>query len=273
VSYGAFLLLGAATFVTGGVLLNSENQTAQDLGGYLAVIAFIGTPAGAVLFYRHTWGTSHAAGNEEAEFRVVARGPDKPIASRLPYKTSLGRNSPEALTALVSRTLGPAVLQSEGLVVYRDTADDAHRAAADLRACLDPLFAAPVEICVERWSKDLSVWHDASTRGGDARTLATLAWEAQIRCRDRKAARELAGRVRSDGNLVASCSGRTVSIGAADESTAQMIAATVAGSETGQVRVRRLTRVRRARMLRYLDDRRTQTRSYGWLRYMDSGGD
>jgi hypothetical protein len=273
VSYRWFLLLGAATFVTGGVLLNSESQTAQDLGGYLAVIAFIGTPAGAILFYRHTWGTSHAPGHEEVEFRVVARAQDKPIASRLPYETSLGRNSPEALTALVSRTLDAAVLQSEGLVLYRETADDANLAAADLRVCLDPLFAAPTEISVERWNEDLSVWHAASTRGANARTLATLAWEARIRCRDRKAARELAGRMRSAGEPIVSCYGRTVSIGVADESAAQMIATRVAGSETAQVQVRRLTRVRRAHILRNLHDRRMQTRSHGWLRYTDSGGD
>jgi hypothetical protein len=267
VSYGRFLLLGAATFVAGGVLLSSDSRTADSVGTVLAVVAFIGTPVGALLLYRHTWVTSHAKGHEQAEFRVVARAQRKPIASRLPYKTSLGRNSPEALTALVDRTVGGAVLQSEGLVLYRSSADEAQRAASDLRACLDPLFAAPVEISVERWDEHLSVWHDASTRGGDPRALAALAWEARIRCRDRKAARELAGRIRSDGEVLVSWHGRTVSVGATDESTAQMVAA----AATGAVRVRRLTRFRRSRLLRSLYDRRMQTRSYGWLRYTDSG--
>jgi hypothetical protein len=201
------------------------------------------------------------------EFRVVTSAHEAPIDppyGKRRWFTSL--DEPELLTRHVSQSLGPAILQRVGIVIYRASEPEARRAETELHALLDPLFAEPVETYVERWNEDLELWQPPEKAGGDKATVAALRWEVRIRCRDRNAAREIASQIRDHGEVMVGWSLRDVLIAVPDEPSARTFAARFPELAGADIRVRPLTRFRRRRLLGNLYDRRRRPNG-GWLQY------
>lgn len=202
------------------------------------------------------------------EYRVVTSAANEPIERPWPERgrySFSGLDEPERLTRYVSEQLGPAILQTAGLVVYRETEEEAGQAASDVHALLDPLFPEPVETRVERWNEDLEAWQPPELAGGDKATLAALGWEARLTFPDKAAARAAAGRIRATGEVMVGWSRRDVTVATVDESTARAVPIMYPELAGGTARVRRLNPLNRRRLLATLYDRRGRAGSLGWL--------
>jgi hypothetical protein len=204
------------------------------------------------------------------DYRVVTAAREEPIEqpwekpSRLSFS---GMDEPERLTRHVSQRLAlPAVLQHVGLVIYRATEPEARQTESELHRLLDPLFAEPIEVYVERWNGDLALWQPPDKAGGDKATLAALGWEARIRCADKSAARVIAARIRDDGEVMVGLSRRVVLVAFPDESGARAAVVRFPELAGAAVSVRRLTRLRRRLLLSRLYDRQSRMGG-GWLQY------
>lgn len=202
------------------------------------------------------------------EFRVVTSARKAPIDPPHSERTwfGTGRDAQQVLTRHVSQSLGPTILGRVGIVIYRASEPEARQAETELHALLDPLFSEPVETYVERWNEDLGLWQQPDQAGGDKATLASLGCEVLIRFRAKKAARETAAQIREDGEVMVGWSLRHVFVGLPDESSARMLMIRYPELAKLDVRVRRLTRLRRRRLLQELYDRRRRP-SGGWLQY------
>jgi hypothetical protein len=204
------------------------------------------------------------------EFRIATSAREPPIDPPRSERTWLGtgRDPQQVLTRHVSESLGPTALERVGLVIYRATEPEARRAEIALRALLDPLFAEPVETYVEQWNEDLGLWQQPDQTGGDRATLAALGCEVLIRFRDQKTARETAAQIRDGGEVMVGWSLRHVFVALPDESSARTLMIRYPDLARADVRVRRLTRLRRRRLFQELYDRRLRP-SGGWLRYYE----
>lgn len=207
----------------------------------------------------------HAEGDVvPTDCRIVATAPREPVERPWPKRSLLsGLDEAEQLTRWVSRQLGPVVLQHAGLVLYRESEEEARGAEAELHALLDPIFPEPVQTRVERWNEDLRAWQRPERVGGDKASAAALAWETRVQLADKKAAREAAERIRGAGELWVAVSGRRVAVAATDQSTARSLA--LSHPELSRARVRRLNPLTRRLFLHWLYDRRQP--SGGWLEY------
>lgn len=240
---------------------------------WLSVLVMLLTVAGAAYamsgasYARNAhFTTGHKVGEVvPKEYRVVARTEDEPIERPWPKPSRFSSlDLPEQLTRYVSGALGPAILQVRGLVLYRDTEEEARRAASEIQALLDPIFPAPVQTRVERWNEDLDAWQTPELAGGDKATLATLGWEARLTFADKAAARAAAGRIRAAGEVMVGWSGRHITVATVDESAARAVPITYPELGGAPVRVRRLNPVSRRRLLATLYDRRGGGTG-GWL--------
>lgn len=260
--------------LVGAVLFFTVGDAHWLLGAAIGVVT-LGSVAYAMSGSDYARKDHFVHGHKEGEvvpnhYRVVASAPREPIDRPWPKRSALsvsGLDEPERLTRWVSGELGPAILQHEGLVLYRESEEEAQRAEAELHALLDPIFPEPVQTRVERWNEDLRAWQRPEQFGGDKASASGLGWEARVVLPDKQAARAAAERMRETGEVWVSLSGRHVAVAAANESTARSLALTHPELAGAGLRVRRLNALTRRRFLLTLYDRQRSAIRGGWLTY------
>ena len=260
--------------LAGAVLFFTVGDAHWLLGAAIGALT-LGAVVYAMLGSDYARNDHFVHGHKEGEivpkdYRVVASAPREPIDRPWPKRSALsmsGLDEPERLTRWVSGELGPAILQHEGLVLYREGQEEAQRAVAELHALLDPIFAEPIQTRVERWNEDLRAWQRPEQFAGDKESASGLGWEVRVALPDKRAARAAAERMRETGEVWVSLSGRNVAVAAADESTARSLALAHPELAGSGMRVRRLNAFTRRRFLLTLYDRQTGSIRGGWLTY------
>jgi hypothetical protein len=245
----------------------------SDAVSLLFIVLGLGAVAYAMSGAEYARNDHFVRGHKEGEvvpkeYRVVTRAEHEPIERPWPepgrFSISGPKDEPERLTRYVSGELGPAILQHAGLVLYRNSEQEAREAASRIHALLDPIFPEPVQTRVERWNEDLDAWQPPELAGGDEAALGSLGWEARLTFAEKDAARAAAGRIRATGEVMVGWSRRHVTVATADESAARAVPIMYPELGGAAVRVRRLNPVTRRRLLATLYDRRSGTGG-GWL--------